>query len=69
MLLSCFPGQKDRQLVCLAYHPLANNAFLSEQTSHPSPTSNTFLSEQISTSNQPPPKRTDRSKAMTGWHG
>jgi hypothetical protein len=32
--------------------------FLSEQTSHQQPASNTFLSEQTSTSHQPPAKRT-----------
>jgi hypothetical protein len=36
----------------LAYQPSANNIFLSQQTSHQQPAKNTFISEQISTSNQ-----------------
>jgi hypothetical protein len=37
----------------LAYQPPANSNFLSGQTSHQQPVSNTFLLEQISTSHQP----------------
>jgi hypothetical protein len=44
--------------VRLAYQPLANSTFLSEGISHHQPVSSTFLSEQISTSHQPPAKRT-----------
>jgi hypothetical protein len=43
---------------CLAYQPPANSTFISEQTSHQQPASSTFLSEHISTSHQPPAKRT-----------
>jgi hypothetical protein len=39
--------------VHLAYQPLANSTFLSEQISHQQPTSGTFLSIQINTSHQP----------------
>jgi hypothetical protein len=39
--------------VRLAYQPLANSTFLSDQTSHQQPASSIFLSEQISTSHQP----------------
>jgi hypothetical protein len=46
--------------VRLAYQPTASSTFLSEQTSHQQPASRTFLLEQISTSHQPPAKR-------TGW--
>jgi hypothetical protein len=42
----------------LAYQPPANSIFLKEQTSHQQSGSSTFLSEQISTSHQPPAKRT-----------
>jgi hypothetical protein len=42
----------------LAYQPPANSIFLSKQTNHQQSASNTFLSEQISTSHQPPAKRT-----------
>jgi hypothetical protein len=42
----------------LAYQPPASSTFLSEQTSHQQPANNTFLSAQISTSHQPPAKRT-----------
>jgi hypothetical protein len=41
----------------MAYHPPANNTFLSEQTSRQQLASSTF-SQQISTSHQPPTKRT-----------
>jgi hypothetical protein len=44
--------------VRLAYQPPANRTFLSQQTSHQQSVSSTFLSEQISTSHQPPAKRT-----------
>jgi hypothetical protein len=43
----------------LAYHPLANSIFLSEQTIHHHPVSSTFLSGQINISYQPPAKRAD----------
>jgi hypothetical protein len=36
----------------------ASSIFLSQQTSHQQPVSSTFLSEQTSTSHQPPAKRT-----------
>jgi hypothetical protein len=39
--------------VRLAYQPLANSTFLSDQTSHQQTASSTFLSQQISTSHQP----------------
>jgi hypothetical protein len=42
----------------LAYQPLASSTFLSQQTSNQQSADNTFLSEQISTSHQPPAKRT-----------
>jgi hypothetical protein len=42
----------------LAYQPPASSTFLSEQTNHQQPASSTFFSEQISTSHQPPAKRT-----------
>jgi hypothetical protein len=48
----------SRGPVRLAYEPLANNIFLSQQTSHQQPTSSTLLSEQISTRHQPPANRT-----------
>jgi hypothetical protein len=51
--------------VRLACQPLANSIFLSEQTSHQQPASSAFLSEQISTSRQPPAKRTGF--AMLNW--
>jgi hypothetical protein len=35
-----------------------SSTFLSEQTNHQQPASSTFLSEQISTSHQPPAKQT-----------
>jgi hypothetical protein len=38
--------------VRLAYQPPANSIFLSEQTTHQQSGSRTFLSEQISTSDQ-----------------
>jgi hypothetical protein len=41
-----------------AYQPPANGTFLSEQTRHQQSASSIFLSEQISTSHQPPAKRT-----------
>jgi hypothetical protein len=44
---------------CLAYQPPASSTFFSEQTAHHQSASNTFLSEQISTSHQPPAKPTD----------
>jgi hypothetical protein len=37
----------------LAYQPLANSTFLSQQTSRQQPTNRTLLSEQTSTSHQP----------------
>jgi hypothetical protein len=45
--------------VRLAYQPLASSTFLSEQTIHQQPINSTFLSEHISTSHQPPAKRTN----------
>jgi hypothetical protein len=44
-------GEKNKS-ICLSPN------FLSEQTSHQQPASSTFLSEQTSTSHQPPAKRT-----------
>jgi hypothetical protein len=38
--------------------PVANNIFLSKQTSHQQLASSTFLPEQTNTGNQPPVKRT-----------
>jgi hypothetical protein len=38
--------------------PPVSSIFFSEQTSHQQSASSTFLSEQISTSHQPPAKRT-----------
>jgi hypothetical protein len=46
------------QHVRSAYQPPASSIFLSQQTSHQQSDNNTFLSEQISTSHQPPAKRT-----------
>jgi hypothetical protein len=37
----------------LAYQPVANSIFISEQTSHQQPANSTSLSEQTSTSHQP----------------
>jgi hypothetical protein len=46
------------QPVRLAYQPPANSTFLLQQISHQQSVSSTFLSEQTSTSHQPPTKRT-----------
>jgi hypothetical protein len=48
----CYTNADNRH-VHLAYQPLANSTFLSEQTSHSQSADRTFLSEQISTSRQP----------------
>jgi hypothetical protein len=59
---SSMPGEQARpsnsRPVRLAYQPPASSTFLSEQTSHQQPANTIFHSEQISTSNQPPAKRT-----------
>jgi hypothetical protein len=44
------------------------STFLSEQTSHQQSASSTFLSEQISTSHQPPAKRTARHQTANETH-
>jgi hypothetical protein len=49
------PGKRP---IRLAYQPNANITFLSEQISHQQLASSIFLSKQISTSYQPPAKRT-----------
>jgi hypothetical protein len=49
---------RDFEPVRSAYQPPASSTFLSEQTSHQQSASSTFLSKQISTSHQPPTKRT-----------
>jgi hypothetical protein len=48
----------DQRPVRLPYQPPTSSTFLLEQTSHQQLDSSTFLSEQISTSHQPPAKRT-----------
>jgi hypothetical protein len=53
-------GVENKRPVRLTYQPRASSNFLSEQTSHQHSVSNTFLLEQISTSHQPPAKRTGR---------
>jgi hypothetical protein len=52
--------QLDRGLcaVRLPYQPPAYDTFLLEQTNHQQSVSSTFLSEQTSTSHQPPATRT-----------
>jgi hypothetical protein len=50
--------QDTVRLVRLAYQPPANSTFLSEQTYHQQSANSTFFSEEISTSHQPPTKRT-----------
>jgi hypothetical protein len=50
--------RNNKQPVRSAYQPPARSIFLSEQTNHQQSASSTFLSEQISTSHQPPAKRT-----------
>jgi hypothetical protein len=47
------------QPVRSAYQPPTGSIFLSEQTSQQQPASSTFPSHRISTSHQPPAKRTD----------
>jgi hypothetical protein len=47
-----------QRLVRLAYFPPVSGTFLSEQTNHQQSVSSAFLSEQISTSHQPPAKQT-----------
>jgi hypothetical protein len=53
MLLANFLNTTNEQTLC----SLGLSA-TSQQTSHQQPVNNTFLSEQISTSHQPPAKRT-----------
>jgi hypothetical protein len=51
-------GSAILQPVRSAYQSPASSTFLSKQTSHQQSVSSTFLAEQISTSHQPPAKRT-----------
>jgi hypothetical protein len=44
---------RDPRYVRLAYQPPAISIFFSKQTNHQQPASGTFLSQRISTSNQP----------------
>jgi hypothetical protein len=50
--------QDTIRFVRLAYQPPANSTFLSEQTDHQQSANSIFFSEEISTSHQPPAKRT-----------
>jgi hypothetical protein len=56
MYWKIWPTKLDRS-ACL-FGLSATSTFLSEQTSHQQSASSTFLSKQISTSRQPPAKRT-----------
>jgi hypothetical protein len=49
------------------YLPPASSIFLSQQTSHQQPTSSTLLSEQTSTSHQPPANRTGCKSIALCW--
>jgi hypothetical protein len=53
----------------LAYQPPTSSTFLLEQINHQQSAHNTFLSEQISTSHQPPAKQTGyyRKNAHLYW--
>jgi hypothetical protein len=55
-------------LVRLVSQPPSSSTFLSEQTSHQQPANITFLSQQISTSHQPPAKRTGCWNGARVWN-
>jgi hypothetical protein len=52
------PSRWHAHEITTAYHPPASSTFISEQTNHWQPTSRTLLSQQTSTSHQPPANRT-----------